>query len=355
MPHATEGALRRLLDEPAGVSDADRRHVLDCPTCLAGLASAEADAALVGATLHQAAAAPDVDAAWRRLQTSAARPVRAPQPERPDRVRALLRRPAAAVLAVGLVLAGAGTAAANDWVTVFRTEKVAPLSITAQDLVALPDLSAYGDLEVAGQPDVHTERTAAGAAAQSGLDVPQVRALPKGVTGEPVYQVGNKLEATFTFSASRAAAAAGKALPPLPVGLDGARVRLDAGPGVAEVWTSTSGAPAMVVGRAVAPTASSSGVPFEVVRDYLLSLPGLPDRLAEQLRTYTADGSTLPLPVPADQATTRSEDVDGTAATVLESRDHLLAAVVWVRDGLVTVVAGALDARELLDVARGLR
>jgi ABC-2 type transport system ATP-binding protein len=132
--------------------------------------------------------------------------------------------------------------------------------------------------------------------------------------------VVGELSATFTFSAARAARAAaesGETLPPPPPGLDGNAVRLDAGPGAAQVWTSSSGAPALIVARAAAPTAFSSGVPFEQVRDYLLSLPGLPDDVAAQLRTYTADGSVLPLPVPADQVTTSSTEVDGNPATVL--------------------------------------
>ena len=44
MRHPTDGVLRRLLDEPAGVADADREHVADCPVCLVGLAAAREDA-----------------------------------------------------------------------------------------------------------------------------------------------------------------------------------------------------------------------------------------------------------------------------------------------------------------------
>jgi hypothetical protein len=137
--------------------------------------------------------------------------------------------------------------------------------------------------------------------------------------------------------------------------VDGGSVRLVAGPGVAQLWKSSSGAPALVVGRAVAPSAFSSGVPFEVLRDYLLSLPGLPPKVAEQLRTFAADGSTLPLPLPADKVSTSSVQVDGRPATMLETRDRTLAAVVWVDDGAVTVVAGSLDADEVLSIARNLR
>ncbi|NHC15422.1 hypothetical protein [Motilibacter deserti] len=365
MRHPTEGVLRRLVDEPAGVADADRRHVADCAQCLSEVASLQQDATLVGAALATAGTS-DVEAGWQRLQAAAhsarppaAHPARAqavPQP-RTSRYRAFLRRPAAAALGVAVVLAGAGTAAANDWVKIFRTEQVAPISFSTSDLVSLPDLEAYGNLEITKETRVRTVPGAGVAAAQSGLDVPEVAGLPRGVTGDPVYQVGEEAAATFTFSperAAEAAAQAGEPLPPEPAGLDGSSVRLVAGPGVAQIWTSSSGLPALVVGRAVAPTAYSSGVPFETVRDYLLSLPGLPTEIAAQLRTFTADGSTLPLPVPSDQVSTRTEQVDGHQATVLTTRDRLLSAVVWVEDGVVTVVGGALDDDELLDVARGL-
>ena len=359
MRHPTEGVLRRLVDEPAGVADVDRRHVAGCSQCLGALAAIREDAHLVGAALgSDAAEGVDVAAAWRRLSTAApaTRPARTAQPGA-RRFSGLLRRPAVAVLAVAVVLTGAGTAAANDWLQIFRTERVAPVSITTRDLVALPDLSAYGELVMTREPDVHEVRDATTAAAQTGLDVPGVRELPRGVSGKPVYQVGGKASATFTFSAeraARAAAAAGEALPPVPPRLDGSSVRLDAGPGVAQVWTSSTGAPALVVGRAVAPKAYSSGVPFEVLRDYLLSLPGLPDEVASQLRAFAADGSTLPLPVPADRVTSSPAQVGGVSATLLESRDRTLAAVVWVDDGAVTVVAGSLDTDEVLSIAREL-
>lgn len=358
MRHPTEGALRRLLDEPAGVADSDRRHVTECSACLGGLAAMRADAALVDAALRTPAGADvDIDAAWQRLSTATVTAAPAPRPAvQPLKRRsvALLRRPAVAGLAVAVVLTGAGTAAANDWLQIFRTEQIAPVAITAADLVALPDLSAYGDLVLTGEPDVHEVADAATAEAESGLDVPEVEDLPRGVSGEPVYQVGDEVTATFTFSADRAARAAGETLPPPPAGLDGSSVRLVAGPGVAQVWSSDAGVPALLVGRAVAPTAFSSGVPFETLRDYLLSVPGLPEGVAAQLRTFTADGSTLPLPVPADQVTTSSTEVDGVPATVLTTRDRALSAVVWVRDGTVTVVAGSLDDDEVLEVAREL-
>jgi len=362
MRHPTDGVLRRLLDEPVGVADADRAHVADCPQCLGELAGMRQDAVLVDATLTSVDGNPTtVDAAWQRLSAAAAatrdESSRKEAPRRRGRTSALLRRPIVAVVVVGAVLAGAGTAAANGWLQIFKTEQIAPVSLSATDLTALPDLSAYGDVVLSGDPGVHEVADATAAATETGLQVPTVATLPVGVSGQPVYQVGQQVTATFTFSADRAAqaaAAAGEELPPLPAGMDGSQLQLTAGPGVAEIWSQTGGLPTLVVGRAVAPAAYSSGIPFTTVSDYLLSLPGLSPELAAQLRTFTADGSTLPLPVPAEYVSTRPDDVNGVPATVLTTNDRSIAGVVWVVDGIVTAVAGSLDADEVLTVARGL-
>ena len=361
MGHPTEGTLRRLVDEPAGVADADREHVARCGQCLGGLAAVREDAAVVEEALAtEGGADADVATAWRRLATAGttAAPGRAAAPPRAGRSRAILRRPVAAAVAVAVILTGAGAAAAAGWLQIFRTEQVAAVTVTQGDLVELPDLSAYGEVDVLAEPNVRQVADAAAAEAATGLSVPQVSELPQGVTGEPAFQVGDEVSAVFTFSAEKAAqvaTAAGETLPPPPPGLDGSQFRLVAGPGVAMMWSSTSGAPALVVGRAVAPTGDSSGVPFETARDYLLSLPGLPEDVASQLRSFSGDGTTLPLPVAAEQMTSSTADVGGEPATVLTSRDGTMAAVVWVDDGIFTAVAGSLSADEVLSVARGLR
>ena len=358
MRHPSEGVLRRLVDEPAGVTDDDRAHVAGCPTCLRALDTARADAQLVGAALAAPATRDvDVDAAWARLSTTTATPARPVSVGR-GRWRAAVRRPAIAALSAAVLVTGAGVAAANDWLPIFRTEQVDPIEVTSTDLVQLPDLSAYGDVEVLEEPDPEQVADADAARERTGLAVPEVAELPEGVTGDPSYQAAGVVSGTFTFSADKAAQAAaaeGEVLPPPPAGLDGSSLRLQAGPGVAAIWSQPTGVPTLVVARVVAPTVDSSGVPFETVRDYLLSLPGLPDGLADQLRELSADGGTLPLPVPAELVTSSTADVDGTEATVLTSRNGLFAGVVWVEDGVMTGVAGSLSADELLSVARDLR
>src|SRR3954469_23854247 len=81
MRHPTDGVLRRLLDEPSGVADADREHVSSCDQCLAEFAVVQQDAVSVTTALaSEPVPALDVDAAWQRL--SAAVATASPEPER---------------------------------------------------------------------------------------------------------------------------------------------------------------------------------------------------------------------------------------------------------------------------------
>lgn len=360
MRHPNEGVLRRLVDEPAGVADADRGHVADCPVCLVALAEARDDAARVGAALTSGVSTDlDVDGAWARLTATGPRARAASAPARRRTRGATLRRPAVAALGFVIVVTGAGVAAANDWLPIFATEVIEPVAISSDlDLSAMPDLTDYGTLELTGADEPAPVADGAAAEDFTGLEVPEVAALPDGVSGEPQFMAIGEVTATFTFSAERAAQAAAEAgedLPPVPDGLDGAQVRLNAGPAVAAVWAGDSGIPALVVARAGAPEAFASGTDFEELRGYLLSLPGLPEEVAAQLRSFSPDASTLPLPVPADYATSSPVAVDGDEATLLTSRDGFLAGVVWVEDGVVTAVAGSLSGSEVVSIASGLR
>src|SRR5688572_30834078 len=184
MRHPSEGVLRRLIDEPAGVTDEDRAHVSSCPACLRTLDEVRADARLVGAAIAPAIGTVDTDAAWARF-ASAAAPVTAParltavSGSGGGRWRAALRRPAVAALGAAVLVTGAGVAAANDWLPIFQTEQVATLEVSSTELVQLPDLSAYGDLEVTSKPGTEQVADAEAAFERTGLAVPGVADLPE--------------------------------------------------------------------------------------------------------------------------------------------------------------------------------
>lgn len=90
MAHPDEGMLRRLVDEPAGVSDPDRQHVATCTHCLVQLAAVRDDASLVGAALTADHETDEVDvaAAWLRLSSTPASDAPRPTDElaRPARI-----------------------------------------------------------------------------------------------------------------------------------------------------------------------------------------------------------------------------------------------------------------------------
>lgn len=400
MIHPTDGLLRRYLDEPAAMSDADRSHLSGCSRCLGELGRAGQDRDLVAralASTDQNAPdqnAPDqnipdqsipdqndVDQAWvtlrRRLEEPAASRDGADPPwasavglrRRPRLIERAVRRPVTAAVAAGLVvLGGAAAAAASDWLPIFRAEKVAPVTISDADLTGadqlmdqvgrLAELSAYGDLTAPSQVRPSTVPDAAAAAARTGLTVPAVADVPTGVQGAPRYLVLDQQNVEFTFSAAKAGEAVrthGGTLATMPAGLDGTRLRVQGGPGVAVAWQQQSGMPTLVVARAKAPTAATQGAPLPVVRDYLLSMPGISPGLAAQLRAVTGDGTTLPIPVPSAMATSSQTDVDGVPATVIQTKNGLLVGVVWVDRGELNVVLGPLSRDEVLKVARDLR
>jgi hypothetical protein len=380
MNHCADGVLRRYLDEPSAVGDADRAHLTSCSRCAAELEYARRDrdavADLFGGAVPAGPGPEELDVAWSALQDRLADPATVPAAAAltalpggatgrrrgrwADRV---LRRPVAVAATAGVVLlGGTAAAAAADLIPIFRPDKVTPVAISSQDVRALDqlgrlaELSAYGEVDAPKNVEPVEVKDAAAAKARTGLAAPGVGKLPRGVSGDPRYYVVDQQTVRVTFSAAKlkqAATSAGVTLPPMPGGLDGTRLQVRGGPGLAEVWQHGSGTPTLVVARANAPTATTEGASLTVVRDYLLAMPGLSPALRDQLRTL-GDGTTLPIPVPQDMATSSRADIGGVSATVVESKDRTMAGVVWVRDGVMDVVLGPLSREDVLAVARGV-
>jgi hypothetical protein len=367
--HPSDGALRRALDEPASLADANRRHVAGCVRCQQVMERASADRDYAHALLTLDSTPDDTDLAtqWGRLSDAVAVPSQPLAEAMPTRLRRRRFHRATVLTAAGavLVIGGATAAAANDWLPVFHTESVAPVSVPASmsdvtnlaAIAGLSDLSRYGRWQSQTTPTLQAVPDAATAEQRTGLTVTPVADLPIGVTGEPIFHVVEQQSAVFQFSsekARRTVTQAGDTLPALPKELDGAVLRVQAGPAVVRLWKQDSGIPTLVIAEIGTPVAQSSGVPLDVLREALLSLPGMPPALAAQLRAVTSDGTTLPIPVPADQFSTSATTVGGAPATLLESRDGTMSGVVWVSGGVVHVVAGPLSSSEVESVASEL-
>src|SRR5262245_51569359 len=164
MRHPSDGTLRRLLDEPVGIPDADREHAAACPMCLSGLAAADRDATAAEAALN-AVFPLDVDAAWNRLSRALddAEPKVVTVAARARRWRTALRSPVAAIFGVVILLTGISAAAAADWLQIFRAERIAPVTAPEADLITMPDLSDFGESEVTEKVNEHAVADAAAA------------------------------------------------------------------------------------------------------------------------------------------------------------------------------------------------
>ena len=72
MRHPTDGTLRRLLDEPAGVADADREHVAGCSGVPVRAGRRPGGRRGSPARPSTSSSRVDVDAAWQRLSHAVA-------------------------------------------------------------------------------------------------------------------------------------------------------------------------------------------------------------------------------------------------------------------------------------------
>lgn len=353
--HLTDGELRRLVDEPESLGAEARRHVAHCIACGVRAAAIEDDAHLAARVLEAPeTTAERTRAAYRHLLTASA-----------DGARRALSWPriaaasVAAALVAALVVFGPVGSYASQLLTVFEPVAVAPVSVPSNLLAGLGPLSGYGDVTM---PKTTTRAVAGATAAASlsGLRVTLPTALPSGL-GAPSFEVLQPTTAAFTFVAAKAEATAarqGVSLPTMPASLNGSTLTLTVGPAVLALYPlahgaggATSGdaaaANALYVADVRAPVVRSNGAGAATIENYLLSLPGIPQSLQAELRALETPAQTLPVPIPAGEATGRTIQLDGTPAVAIADASGLFNAVVWETGGEVQAVAGPFTAPQV--------
>ena len=365
MAHLSDGTLRRMVDDPDALSEAEGRHHTACADCQARLARMSEDARTIGTLLAVPKLEVDVPAAFKRVMS-------APAAQPRFGIRLPVMRPASRPLIVAFAAALAAiallaTGLAND-TNFFSPNSVTPVPVTVADLQSLSQLSAYGTMTWTQQPQLQFVTSAADAQRITGLHVPATGELPAGVSRTVTYATTTKAVAVFTFSAAQAAAEAaktGRTLPRLPAGMDGAQLTVSVGPAVAEIFGDLKAGsttdptqadfPQLIVGESSAPVASSSHVTVKQLEDYLLAQPGISTQLAAAIRAIGDPSTTLPIPIPVQFATSSRVQVQGVTGVALGDNTGLGSAVVWVKNGVVYGVAGTLKLSDILDVANQLR
>ena len=358
-----------MVDDPDAHTRADARHLETCAECKARYETVAGDARAITSLLAAPELKVDVASAFNRVRSAPAAPrfgFRLPV-MRPG------SRPMVLALAATIALAGLIVTAIAQGGTILTPTTVEPVPIKVADMQALSQLSAYGSLTWTTKPNLQIVTSAAEAESISGLKPPTVAKLPAGVSSTVTYAATPKAVAVFTFSKDKAAAAAssaGKNLPALPAGMEGAKMTVTIGPAVAEIYgnmtppkagtdITQAGPPTMVIVKSNAPVATSTQVTAQQLEDYLLSVPGISPELAKAIKAIGPGGATLPIPVPVEYATSSKvkvtvpggKTVDGVA---LGDNTGVGAGVIWVNNSFVYAIAGTIKLSDALELANHL-
>jgi hypothetical protein len=354
-----------MVDDPDAHSGAGARHLETCAECKARYETVAGDARAITSLLAAPELKVDVASAFNRVRSApAARPafgLRLPL-VRPG------SRPMVLAFAAVIALAGLIVTAIAQGGTLLSPTTVTPVPVTVADMQALSQLGEYGSLTWTTKPNLQIVMSAAEAESISGLKPPTVAKLPVGVSSTVTYAATPKAVAVFTFSKDKAAAAAtkaGKTLPALPAGMDGAQLTVTIGPAVAEIFgnmtppkagsdPTQAGLPQLVIAKSTAPVASSTQVSVKQLQDYLLSVPGISPELTKAIKALDPSGTTLPVPVPVEYATSSKVTVQNVPGVALGDNTGVGAGVIWVKGGAVYAVVGTIKLADALDIANHL-
>ncbi len=363
MHHVPSPVLRRLEDEPLAVPDLARRHLDDCRRCQAQSTEIAADAALAARVLAAPPEVGDIDLEWILLQDRLSRPDAARRPAvRPSRrmPRRLVNVSVGAGTAVVASVLAVGAAAAAVLTTVYAPTQVAPVRVSANDLRAIENITGVGRLpsnlqpsgsmrlsfgelswSTAGRPQQVS--SLASASAMTHLAFPTPATLPSGVRAISSVEVQPLVTVTVRFSQSAGPAVAGSTL------------EITVGPAIAVQYGGTSGhgnVTTLAIVAARRPVASSTGATASQLETFVLSRPGLPAGLAQEIRLLGNPTSILPVPVPSGLWELK-EQIGGAPALLVTDPNGFASGVIWESgDGVVHAVGGLLDKQDVFNVAR---
>jgi hypothetical protein len=259
-----------------------------------------------------------------------------------------------AVMALVLVLSVPGVrAAASDFLGLFRVQKFAPISISAEQLALLEEVAGSGlypgEIEFFEEPGEPVRVASLSEAAES---VGWKPASP-GLLGQPdaVYTIGGA-SGRLTVDVENARmlmelAAADPSL--IPDSLDGAEVDVTVYGAISQNWDD-----GLVLMQAPSPLVEyPDDVDVTALGQALLEVLGMEPDAARRLSERIEWTNTVLLPIPEDIAAFSEVQIGGSSGLALTSADGQNAAVLWEGDGMVYVFSG-LDASALVSIANSV-
>lgn len=330
------GTWRAALDGETSVEGTDE-HLATCAACATLVAELRTDADFAREQMT-------VLAGTRRVALAPVASVAATTaPETPT----LRRRPGwwtglAAAAAAGVFLATpVGQQTAQAVLSSFRVEQFSLVQVTGQQLVETAGvLSSLGTVDGGvAFPDLEPVSVAEAEAA-TGLDLPAAPSL-EDRPAEAFVVPASRSRWTLDEDAVADYLTANGAEVDIPAGLDGTTLVLERSDALAAVYGRSTARPDVVVAMSgpVSLDVARGGLSLPEVREFLLSVPGLPDSLVSQLTAIDDWQSTLPVPIPVDEASAQTVQLNGTEAVTVEV-DGAGSAYLWVDDGTSVLVAG---------------
>jgi hypothetical protein len=383
--HLSDGALRRLYDEPHSLDEQTRAHYNSCQDCQGRFAAVADDARHALALMAVPAATVDPATALRRVKagTASARPrfsVFQVVPRRP-----LVGGLAAASVAVVLIGTMAFTPLVAHLVQIFQPTQIQTVTINQGDLTGLDVFSNWGDVKGTKTPELKQVETAAEAAKISGLPEIKVKAdkLPASLAKAPVgYAATGQGSGTVTFNGNapsklqgstltvvvgpaetaiygdlgKLAQAAGGSSSRQGYGTEGSAPKGEGGaaPTSEQIKNALASAgPILAVAEMRSPQVSSTGVTVKQIKAELLK-QNLSPAVKAAINAIDNPSGNLPIPLPAGYVNSHSVTVQGVTGTAFGDNTGLGSAVIWIKHGRAYGVAGTVTEDQVLAVANSL-
>jgi hypothetical protein len=283
----------------------------------------------------------------------------------------------AAALALSLLVAFTpqGQNAAAAFLAQFRPQQVAAIEISPQSQTEIVQtMNALGNLGTVKSPSGATrpEGAARGSVEQAKtvtlaeasqsvgfrIETPDKATLPAGLDTTPKVQVMPASQMRFTVEQAKARnylQSTGHPEVVVPDKFDGATLVVSIPSAVLLQYGNASSKEALIIGQAGELVVDVEGkVSLDEMRDFLLSLPGLPPAVVNQVRQIKNWNQTLPVPVPIDQVNWKSVSFNGHQGLLLNDNSGIGSAALWYADGHMYGLAGSLKATELQKIADSL-
>ena len=270
---------------------------------------------------------------------------------------------AAALALTFLIGTPEGRVAAAEFLAQFRSQHLTIVTFDPNQArqTGLFRLEQLGTVTNPRPPQPSPVANVQEAASKAGFSVlqPDPALLPPGASKTPTIRFSPSSQTRLTFDKQKARAyfdSLNRTDVSLPDSMNGATLVVSLPPVVVLDYAGSDGKPSLMIGEAREIQVGVEGnASLDEVRSFLLSMPGLPDDLARQLRSIQDWRSTLPIPIPVDKITWQDTTVAGAPGYLLNDNTGLGSAVIWQRNGQILGVAGPMKATDLRKVAESLR